>query len=271
MPTIDIEGSRVHYRDEGEGPPLVLAHSAGGSSGQWRALTGRLAPRRRVLAPDLWGHGRTPPWPGGDAFALDDEAALIEAVIGLADEPVDLIGHSYGGSASLQAAARGAAPVKSLMLIEPTLFALLRDAGDEQGLRDVTEATEPLMAAAEAGDPARGAALFMDYLLGAGTWDGLPAERRESLTRLMETAILRECRAQISADMSLAAYMGVAMPVRILCGTETPLAIAQVSRLLSASLPFAELRWIEGAGHMAPLTHADTVNDEIEAWLKAVA
>jgi pimeloyl-ACP methyl ester carboxylesterase len=66
-----------------------------------------------LLAPDRPGHGRSP-----DARQdFDAEAPLIADQ--LLDEPVHLVGHSYGAIVAMLAAARRADHVESLVLIEP--------------------------------------------------------------------------------------------------------------------------------------------------------
>ncbi len=271
MPAFAHNGVEVSYREAGTpepgAPAALLLHSAGGSAAQWRGLMERLGPSMHVLAPELYGHGGTPPWPRGP-FSLADEAALAEAAAGLAQGPLRVAAHSYAGSVALHMARRARVEIDRLVLIEPTLFALLRDAGDAQGWASIEGPANEMLDAAEQGRPADGAARFMDYLLGAGAWDALPEARRAAMAGLMDTIAL-EIEAQLAPGLALHDYAAVGMPVLILCGTETPYAIKQVARLLSASLPFAELRWIEGAGHMAPLTHGETVDGMVEGFVLA--
>ena len=49
----------------GEGPPVLLLHSGGMSSRQWKKLGDALASTHRVLAPDLFGQ-RDRLWEAGD-------------------------------------------------------------------------------------------------------------------------------------------------------------------------------------------------------------
>src|SRR5512147_2946927 len=85
-----------HFREAGAGPSVVCIHSSASSSGQWRALMERLAPRFRVLAVDLYGYGRTAPWPGDRPMSLDDQVALLGPVFQAAGDRFHLIGHSLG-------------------------------------------------------------------------------------------------------------------------------------------------------------------------------
>ncbi len=48
---------------------------------QYRGLAARLAPRFRVIAADLYGHGEREPWNEAQPFTLADEAAPLEALL----------------------------------------------------------------------------------------------------------------------------------------------------------------------------------------------
>jgi len=104
MSSIEIGGAHVAYCEQGSGEPVLLLHSSGSSGAQWRALIDRLSPRFRVIAPDLYGCGRTAPWPGGGAFQLAHEAEIACALLGRIGEPAHIVGHSYGGATALHLA-----------------------------------------------------------------------------------------------------------------------------------------------------------------------
>ena len=54
---VEIEGLRLHYREAGEGDPLLLLHGFPTSSHLWRNVIPRVSDHRRVLALDLPGFG----------------------------------------------------------------------------------------------------------------------------------------------------------------------------------------------------------------------
>ena len=113
------------FREAGTGPSVVCLHSNASTSGQWRGLMDRLAPKFRVLAPDSYGAGKSPDWPSDRRIRLLDEVALIEPVLARAGSPLALVGHSYGAAVALIAALTDPARVRAMVLYEPTLFALL--------------------------------------------------------------------------------------------------------------------------------------------------
>src|SRR5215510_8252736 len=120
--------------------PIVLLHCSGSTGAQWRALAAELGDRYRVLTPDLIGYGAAAPWSGRGQFRLADEAAPVRSVIGRVAEPVHLVGHSYGGAVALHIARTRPELLRSLTLIEPSAFHLLRngDANDLAAWREIT-------------------------------------------------------------------------------------------------------------------------------------
>ena len=116
-------------RESGSGPAVICLHSNASSSAQWRALIELLAPDFRVLAPDLLGAGRSPPWPEPVKPDLREELALLAPVLaslpGGAGERFHLVGHSYGAAVAAKVALAMPGRVASLLMYEPTLFALL--------------------------------------------------------------------------------------------------------------------------------------------------
>jgi pimeloyl-ACP methyl ester carboxylesterase len=95
----------VRYLVGGEGRPLVLVHGLGGLASNWRLVAPALAGERRVLIPELPGHGGSEPLAG--AATLDP---FVDALVAVAEAeravPAPWIGHSLGGLLALRAAAR---------------------------------------------------------------------------------------------------------------------------------------------------------------------
>jgi pimeloyl-ACP methyl ester carboxylesterase len=86
----------VHVAEAGEGEPVLLLHGWPQHHYMWRRVIERLAPTKRLLAPDLRGFGWTEaPASGydGDTFARD-QVALLDA---LGIERTSVIGHDWGG------------------------------------------------------------------------------------------------------------------------------------------------------------------------------
>jgi pimeloyl-ACP methyl ester carboxylesterase len=110
-------GCRLRYFVGGPhgGPPLVLIHGLGGCAANWVDLAPRLAERRRVLVPELPGHGLSTPLPAVPNLAVfADRVAHVAEREGLL--PAAVAGHSLGGIVGLRMALRRPADVTALVL-----------------------------------------------------------------------------------------------------------------------------------------------------------
>jgi len=107
----EVRGCRLRYLVAGEGEPLVLVHGLGGAAANWLALAPLLLPGRRVLVPELPGHGGSAPLPAAPSLnAYADRIAL------LMERPAAVVGHSLGGAITLRLAIRRPELVSKLVL-----------------------------------------------------------------------------------------------------------------------------------------------------------
>jgi pimeloyl-ACP methyl ester carboxylesterase len=257
------------FREAGTGPGVVCLHANASSSSQWRALTDRLAGRFRVLAPDLMGAGKSSGWPADGRATLLDEVAFLEPVFQRAGDPFVVVAHSYGAAVALVAAMSQPERICALALYEPTLFALLdRESAppnDADGIRQVAALS---VAALDAGNPDRAAAIFIDYWMGNGTWERTPEARKPSIIASVRNA--REwTTALFSEPTPLSAFSALNIPILYMTGTESPASSRGVARLLLSVLPHVQHVEFNGIGHMGPVTHADTVNDVIGSFIES--
>jgi pimeloyl-ACP methyl ester carboxylesterase len=114
----DLDGP-VHYVDfGGRGRALVLVHGFAGSHLNWLAVGPALATRRRTLAPDLAGFGRTP-LAGRPASVPANRKLLDRFIRDVSGTPSVLVGNSMGGLISLIQAADAPETVAALVLVDP--------------------------------------------------------------------------------------------------------------------------------------------------------
>ncbi|MBM3597521.1 MAG: alpha/beta hydrolase [Alphaproteobacteria bacterium] len=270
MTRLDMHDSAIECLNEGCGEPVILLHSSGCSGAQWRSLAGRLDGRYRVIAPDLYGYGATPSWPGRGAFYLGHEAEVVHALLDRLDRPAHLVGHSYGGAVALKVAGARDKDLLSLTLIEPAAFHLLRngDETDSLALFEIGAVAEVVNQALACGDYARGYERFVDFWGGAGAWAAIPKAKRDALAPSLAKVAL-DFFATFNEPTRLDEVRAVGVPTLLVKGTCSPLPAQRISDLLSRTLPEANLEMVAGAGHMLPLTHRDEVNNLIVSHLEA--
>ena len=118
---VELSDIRLHYLEwAGAGRTAVLVHGSGLCAHIWRPIAEALAPRFRVLAFDLRGHGDSDKPDGHFSWpeVAGDLPGFIDA-LGLED--VLLVGHSRGGGVAALGGAQRPQHVWRMVLMEPTI------------------------------------------------------------------------------------------------------------------------------------------------------
>ncbi len=99
-------GALAVHQSAGDGPPIVLVHGNSSSARAFsRQLEGSLGRRRRVVAIDLLGHGRSENASDSAAYLLPGHALALVAIAGNFDlDQAVFVGWSLGGHILLEAA-----------------------------------------------------------------------------------------------------------------------------------------------------------------------
>ena len=243
---------------------VLLIHSGGFTSRQWRKLAELLAPEYRVLAPDLLGYAASGPWPEGKPFHFRQDLDLLLSLI---DAPVHLVGHSYGGFLALQLALARPELVHSIAAYEPVAFGILdetEDADARAGLTTVKRTWDP----DATGIDETWLTAFVEWWNGPGAWMRLPEETRAAF-RSVGWKVFQEVMTLAADRTTRATYATITAPTLILGGAKSPLTERRVVEKLGASLPHARAQLLPDAGHMGPITHAPLVNAAIAEHLRA--
>jgi pimeloyl-ACP methyl ester carboxylesterase len=258
---------RVHVEECGTGSPVLCLHSSLGSCRQWRPLMMHLGSGARVLAADLHGYGRSPAWSGPGALSLDDELELLQPILDAAAGPVDLVGHSYGAAVAAHIALRRPEQVRSLILYEPVLFALLsHDARDHAAAAEIHALCRALRIALAGGQATAAARRFVDYWSGRGTFDGFCDELQLRLADKMP-AVMHNFDAAGAHAMVPADYRALQVPTLLMHGHTSPAPVRRVVENLSRLIPGATALAMAGLGHMGPVTHPQRVNGAIAQFV----
>ncbi len=272
MPSVDINGTRITYSDAGTGDPVVLIHCSSASGTEWNSLCELLAGEFRRVVPDQWSCGASDPWHGCSAFTLAEEAAPVLAIIDRIGTPVHLVGHSYGGGVALRVARERPEMIRSLTLVEPSAFHLLRRGGarERRLFREIAGVAHAVVRAVTSGDYWGGMGRFVDYWNGEGAWAALAHEARIKLSQRLGKVAL-DFQALFEEPAHLADYAALTAPTLILCGERSPAPSRRIVEMLADAMPNARVKRIPGAGHMSPLTHRDHVNTAIRDHLRRAA
>ena len=262
-----IAGFPTHVVRLGGGVRRVLfIHCSLGSVATWTRVQAPLLSKLAMTAFDRPSHGDSAMWTGdGGAAGLHTLTTTIAA--GLIDGRADIVGHSFGATVALRLALDLPHRVRSLTLIEPTLFTLAKGT---RAWGAHVEAMSGFDAALAAGDREAAARIFQAATSPEAPWDSLADRARDRLTRQIdrigeERAVTEEDAPGLTAPGRLE---DITQPVLLIEGSASPAIVNRVHDALAARVPQAQRVVVMGAGHMSPVTHPENVAAEIANFLK---
>ncbi len=262
---VHIDGVRIHYRDEGRGPAILLLHANFSNLLAWDPWVEALKDHYRVVRFDFTGFGLTGPDPSGDysnARTLELTERFADA-LGL--RRFTIAGASLGGSIAIRYAARHPDRIERLILLNPGILegrAMARSGTRLPEAANVLKYITPRVLAAymlrsRAGDPAKITEEQIDRW-----YDGWMRAGNRG-------AILARLRAYDSSDAS--AVIGqVRAPVLVLWGEanpQTPIEQAGELAAMLAAAPSVRLITYPGVGHPALEEAGALIARDVRAWL----
>lgn len=239
---ISDDGTLIAARRSGAGSQLVLVHGTGGSAARWSGISSALEKHFTVYAVDRRGRGMSGDRPD---YAIEREVEDLVAFLSSLDGPLSLLGHSYGGICSLEAALQ-VRSLRRLILYEPPIpvegvpiypsgaierLEALLDAGDREGvvmtfMREVVRMPPP----------------ELELLRSSPAWPGRVAAAH---------TLPRELRAHERYRFRPERFRDLAVPTLLLLGGESPAFFRAAISTLEASLPNARVEILEGQQHIA--------------------
>jgi pimeloyl-ACP methyl ester carboxylesterase len=229
----------------------VLIHGAAGSSVAWMDVVRRASGRRRVIAPDLPGHGQSVLW---DEVSLDvyrDFVGTVCATLGIAQAV--LVGHSMGGAIALRCALAWPERVAGLVLVGTGARLKVAPALHELLARDLDAYAEQYRA-----------------------WAFSPSTPPDLVDRWMAVAVQAD-QATCAADYrALDGFderprlAGIKVPSLVICGADDLLTPPKLSYELAAGLPNARVEVVAHAGHHVAQERPDAFHAAFDPFLAEV-
>ncbi len=259
-------GINVAFDDAGAGQSaVVLLHGFPFNRTMWREQLSALADARRVITPDLRGHGETEA--SGEVSTMEEMAGDVAALLDElgVDRPVALGGLSMGGYVALAFYRLFPARVRALVLADTRPQA---DTDDARRTRDETARralTEGMSAVADA---------MLPKLLAPATL----RERPEVVARVREMILSTSPEGAAAALRGMAARRDqtdllpdIGVPTLIVVGSEDAITPPPVSDDMRRQIPGARMEVIEGAGHVSNVERPAEFNRAVADFLEGLS
>ena len=244
---IDIDGLRVHYRDEGTGPVLLCLHGVQSSLHTWDGWVNVMKNKYRIIRIDLPGWGFT--GPSNFGYKVDKTTAFLKKFLdAMGIKKIYLAGNSYGGFVSWNFAKNYPTVVEKLILIDsagypfksPLIVTLL----STPVIRDFSAMITPKFVVAHFvkdvyGDKSKVTQETIDRYYSLMMYDG---NRKESVKFMLEA------RKQLEKDP--VGVNTIKAPTLIMWGREDAWIPLDVMERFKKDMPHARVIVYDGAGHV---------------------
>jgi pimeloyl-ACP methyl ester carboxylesterase len=260
---MNIDGVRMHYRDEGSGPVVLLFHANFSNLIDWDPWVEALKDRYRVVRIDMTSHGLTGPDPTGD-YGLPRTLQLVEKFVdAMGIQKATLGGTSLGGTVAIHYTARHPERVERLILLSPGSLE-----GKERARGGLPKAAYVLTYILPRALP--------KFMLTSGF--AKPATPPEALVDRWYDFWMREGQRKAQLDR-LSQYeagdieglvRSIRVPVLLLWGEANTTALfeqADEFKEMLKDVPSLTFISYPGVGHMAVEQAGDRIGKDVRAWL----
>ena len=274
MPFITTkDGVEIFYKDWGKGQPIVFSHGWPLSSDDWDAqMLFFLNRGYRVIAHDRRGHGRSTQV--GDGHDMNHYAADLAALTAQLDLKNAIhVGHSTGGGeVAHYLGQHGESRVAKAALISAVPPLMVRTDANPNGLpKKVFDDFQTALAANRSG-------FYRD--VAAGPFYGYNRPGAKSSEAVIENwwrqGMMGGAKAHYDGIVAFSQtdftedLKKITVPVLVMHGDDDQIVPYEDSAPLSAKLlKNGTLKTYKGFPHGMPTTHADTINADLLAFLKA--
>jgi pimeloyl-ACP methyl ester carboxylesterase len=253
------DGTQLAFYRRGRGSPLVIVHGTGAANPTaWTGVLPVLEEQFTLYAMDRRGRGES-----GDSstYTLERELEDIVALIDSIGEPVDLMGHSFGGLCALESALL-TPKIRKLILYEPAItlpgaaiypewvisrFQALMDEDDREGVLTLLYREVVKMSPAE-----------FDQMRSSPAW---PVRLAAAHT------VVREAQAESRYHFNAERFKHLRTPTLLLLGSESPSNFKRATEAIHVALPNSRIAVMQGQQHIAMYVAPELLVDAILRFL----
>jgi pimeloyl-ACP methyl ester carboxylesterase len=262
LKTVEADGLKLAYRENGAGPALVFLHGIGSSSESWEPQLAHFGRAHRAIAWDAPGYGGSGDLEPAAPIAADYAAALAGLLDALAIGRATLVGNSLG--ALMAAALFRRAPERVAALVLSDVAVGHARLGEDERNDKLVRRLDDVAALGPAGLAEKRAG----NLLGPDAGPGV----RSAVVRVMSQIRPKgygQAARMLSTGDAFAELADCRVPTLVVCGGEDRVTPPEINRKVAAAVPGARFALIAGAGHLPNLEAPEKFNALVGDFLAA--
>ncbi len=260
---VEIDGSRIAYRESGRGPAVLFLHGLGGNSASWQPQFAELSATHRVVAWDMPGFGNSDLLATGNTTTRDLSTLARRLMDALNMERVHGVGTSYGTVILADLAKTNSDRIRSVIFACGVTGMGHLDPGQRAQLRATRRAEIESM----------GQRKFAETRNSTYVATGLSSEVVKRVVELAGSAqpegYLQAYGALTEANI-FPILARIKVPALVISGANDPIAPAADCERVAAALAQAEYHCIQNSGHYVNLEQTATFNRLLRDFIARV-
>lgn len=259
---VSQDGTEIAYKRSGSGKPLLLVHGGTADHRRWAAIAPRFEAHFTVFTLDRRGRGGSGDSPDYDLQReAEDVAAVVEAISMQTEQAVAVLGHSFGGLCSLEAALLTDQMARLILYEPPVPVGLPMYAPDMPGR---------IQALIERGEMERALETFIreEVKMPEHEFEIYRAHPMWKERIKIVPTVLREIVIDKTYQFDAARFAGMDVPTLLLLGSDSPPIFQRAIATLDAALPRSHVVILQGQQHIAMDTDPELFYREVMAFLQ---
>ena len=245
-----------YFEQKGKGEPIVFIHGSYATTSAWKKMVETLSKTHHCILFKLPGHGGAPEPNDFSNPSIDTELNILAKVVNqLTDQPIHLVGHSYGGVVALSQALKGNLNIQQLTLFEP-VAAWVLDACHDTNMKFQVDLFIQNYRHDVSNNVPFACGQVIDFWGGEGAFASLPDFIKESMETLVENNI-RHWDLCTDITSSLKDIHNCQVPTRLVYGTQSNAVAHSIAKHLFNELPNSSVHVIQGASHFLVTSHVN--------------
>jgi pimeloyl-ACP methyl ester carboxylesterase len=243
------------FEDNGSGPALLFVPGSYSTFTAWRKLQDALKGSYRIISTSLPGYGGSKEVRDEESKDMVEMVDFVVSVIEYVDEPVHLVGHSYGGLTVFASVLSGKISPLSMITFEANPVFSCQGGRHFPWIDKVRDMVDGFETAIASGDP-NAAGIIIDFWSRPGVFRSMPGNIQDYCRSKAKTNLI-DWRTAAGFTPNVSDYGAINSPCSIVRGEHANRMMVDISNEITRNIPNARSQVVSGSDHFLISTHPE--------------